>query len=67
MGDVASLLLVQPARPEILRPEIWRGVEGMVAAGGAPELLAADDRDAVPAQQTGNAKAKLSAHPSCVT
>ena len=54
IGDVARPLLVRPARGKVLLQEIRRDVEGVVAVGGALELPAADDLDAVLAHQSAH-------------
>lgn len=54
IGDVTSPLLVRPAGGEVLLQGIRRDVERMVAVGGAFELPAADDPDAILAHQTAH-------------
>lgn len=52
VGDVARPLLVRGTRRKVLLQEVRRDVEGVIAVGGALELAAADDADAVLAHQT---------------
>ena len=52
ISDVARPLLVRPARGKVLLQEIRRDVEGVIAVGGALELSAADDLDAILAHKS---------------
>ena len=54
IGDITCPFLLRPARRKILLQEIRRDVEGMVTVGGALELPAADNLDAVLAHQTAH-------------